>query len=50
VKAHPAGLLGRLFCGQDIFGCRRFQLFKLQFQLIDQPRMPFRRDTVFVAA
>ncbi len=48
--AHLAGLFSRLFCGQGILGCRRFQFFKLQFQLINQPRAPFRRDAEFVAA
>ena len=39
--AHRAGLFSRLAGGQDIFGCRRLQLLKLQFQLIDQPRTSF---------
>lgn len=48
--AHLAGLLSRMFCGQSILGGRRFQFFKLQFQLINQPGAPFRRDAVFIAA
>jgi hypothetical protein len=48
--AHRAGLFSHLAGSQDIFGCRSLQLFKLQFQLIDQPRASFRRDTVFVTA
>jgi len=48
--AHRAGLFSRLAGSQDIFGCRRLQLLKLQFQLIDQPGAPLRRDAVFVTA
>ena len=50
--AHGAGLVLRrcLFSGQRILGCRGFQVFKLQFQLIDQPRTALGGDAVFVAA
>ena len=48
--AHRRGLFGRPFGGQGVLGGRRFQLFKLQFQLIDQAGAPFRRDAVFVTA
>ncbi len=39
--AHRAGFSGCLFHGQGILGGRRFQLLKLQFQLINQPRASF---------
>ena len=41
-----SGLLSR----QRILGCRGFQFFELQFQLIAQPRPALRGDAIFVAA
>jgi len=40
--AHRLRFRGRLLGRQLIFGCRCFQLFECQRQLLDQPRRTFR--------